>query len=254
MAVGLAVALLIVVGLRKYKHGRVLTAAQVAMMGTPAQNAQNAATGRPFRTLVTTQLEGNYGPNAPAPAPTPALASDQAPPGEFKHLSAIRTTFMRKEFEKLQAQLHHADPANAQATSSACVEVLKRIEGILKEICLANGLADDDGKGEVVARLVKKGVTTTKKLQCFGPYLIYGIKPLPRVNEHISPELIGRLFKINKERNTLSHESGILCQASKGLEFCVIGLELLGAAGTAEAAGDTDNLKEALCRSGWGWD
>jgi serine/threonine protein kinase len=156
-----------------------------------------------------------------------------APTGEFKHLSGIRTTFMRKEFEKLQEQLHRADPANAQATSNTCVEVLKRIEGILKEICLANGLADDDGKGGVVARLVKKGVVTTKKLHAFGPYLLDGIVPLPRVKEHISPQLQGRLFKIREDRNTFSHESGILCQASKGLEFCVIGLELLEAAGTA---------------------
>jgi hypothetical protein len=111
--------------------------------------------------------------------------------------------------------------------------VLKRIEGILKEICLANGLADGDGKGGVVARLVKKGVATTKKLHGFGPYLLDGIKPLPRVKEHISPQLQGRLFKIREDRNTFSHESGILCQASKGLEFCVIGLELLEAAGTA---------------------
>jgi serine/threonine protein kinase len=156
-----------------------------------------------------------------------------APASGFQPLSGVRTSLMRTEFEKLQAELEHAVSADPKATNSTCREVLIRIEGVLKEICLANGMADDDGKGGVVAQLVKKGVATTKKLHGFGPYLIDGIGPLPEIKKHISAQLQGRLFKIRDDRNVFSHESGILCQASKGLEFCVLGLELLEAAGTA---------------------
>jgi hypothetical protein len=101
--------------------------------------------------------------------------------------------------------------------------VLKTIENVLREVCLANGLAD--GSGGVVVQKVKRGVSTTKKLNGMGAYLI----ECKAIKKHLSPQLHGRLHKIRESRNQFSHESGLYCSASKGLEFCLLGFEVLNA-------------------------
>jgi hypothetical protein len=64
-----------------------------------------------------------------------------------------------------------------------------------------------------------------KRLHGMGAYLL----DCKAIKDHLSHQLLGRLFSIRESRNLFSHESGIFCQASKGLEFCLIGFELLDA-------------------------
>jgi hypothetical protein len=157
------------------------------------------------------------GPEDAASSPAPATTD-----GSFSYLSRDRANLLVEELERIQAELKTVG-SNAREATAAAVEVLKATENILREVCLANGMAD--GSGGVVVQKVKRGVTTTKKLHGMGAYLI----ECKAIKDHLSPQLHGRLHKIRESRNMFSHESGILCSASKGLEFCLLAFEVLEA-------------------------
>jgi hypothetical protein len=113
--------------------------------------------------------------------------------------------------------------SDAKKATAGTVEALKTIEGTLREVCLANGLAD--GEGGVVVQKVKKGVSRPMKLHNMGAYLI----ECEAMKAHLPKPLLTRLHRAKETRNQFVHESGLLCEASKGLDFCLLGFELLEA-------------------------
>jgi hypothetical protein len=134
-------------------------------------------------------------------------------------------TLLRNEFERLQATLQNSTDAkfgvSAEEVTSTAVEVLKNIEDTLREICLVNGLAD--GSGLSREKISKKGQKSTKRLFGFGSYLI----ECEAMKKHLSKTLMSRLHKVKDDRNQFAHGSGLLCKASRGLGYCVLGFELL---------------------------
>jgi hypothetical protein len=141
----------------------------------------------------------------------------------FSYLSRNRTKLLHNELDKILAILE-TEGLNKEQATLAAVEVLKMIEKILREVCLANGLADGSG-GVVVQKLNKKGVATTMKLKGMGAYLI----ECKAIKDRLSPELHGRLHNIRESRNLFSHESGLFCDVSKGLEFYFLAIQVLKA-------------------------
>jgi hypothetical protein len=165
-------------------------------------------------------------------ASRPTVADDS-----FSYLSRDRAKLLLDELGRIQAELKTVG-SNAREATAAAVEVLKTIENILREVCLANGMAD--GSGGVVVRKVKRGMTTTKKLHGMGAYLI----ECKAIKDHLSPQLHGRLHKIRESRNQFAHESGLFCSASKGLEFCLLGFEVLKAVSPATATLESKILRK----------
>jgi hypothetical protein len=141
----------------------------------------------------------------------------------FSYLSRDRTKLLQNELDKIEAELETVG-LNTQQATLAAVEVLKMIENILREVCLANGLADGSG-GVVVQKLNKKGVATTKKLLGMGAYL----SECKAIKDHLSSELYGRLQNIRESRNQFSHEPGLFCSVYKGLEFKLLAIQVLKA-------------------------
>jgi serine/threonine protein kinase len=168
------------------------------------------------------------------------MEAEEEKKAAFSYLSRDRANLLLGELERIQAELKKTFGSciNAREATAAAVEVLKTIENILREVCLANGMAD--GSGGVVVQKVKRGVTTTKKLHGMGAYLI----ECKAIKEHLSPQLHGRLHKIRESRNQFSHESGLFCSASKGLEFCLLGFEVLKAVSPPTATLETKILQK----------
>jgi hypothetical protein len=138
----------------------------------------------------------------------------------FLYLSSDRAKLRRDELEGHQVVLQ-AVGSDAKKATAGTVEALKTIEGTLREICLANGLAD--GEGGVVVQKVKKGVSRPMKLHNMGAYLT----ECEAMKAHLPKPLLTRLHK--EIHNQFVHESGLLCEASKSLDFCLLGFELLEA-------------------------
>jgi hypothetical protein len=129
---------------------------------------------------------------------------------------------LRNELKDLDAKLKKG--GEASVVSDNAVTVLKLVEAITKEICIAN--CETDGEGGVVVVKMKKGKRTTKKLNTLGAYLI----ECDAMKKKLSKQLMTRLHQtILSDRNRIQHEKGVLYQASKGLEYCCIGFELLDA-------------------------
>jgi hypothetical protein len=72
-------------------------------------------------------------------------------------------------------------------------------------------------------KISKKGQKSTKKLFGFGNYLM----ECEAMKQHVSKPLMSRLHKVKEDRNQFAHGSGLLCKASRGLGYCVLGFELL---------------------------
>jgi serine/threonine protein kinase len=142
--------------------------------------------------------------------------------GSFSYLSRDRAKLLLDELERIQAELKTVG-SNAQEATAATVEVLKTIENTLREVCLANGLADDEGG--VVVQKVKKGVSRAMKLHGMGAYLI----ECEALKAHLPKPILTRLHAAKTFRNQFANGSGLLCEASKGKEFCVLGFEVLKA-------------------------
>eukprot|EP00935_MAST-01C_sp_MAST-1C-sp1_P000870 g870.t1 len=142
----------------------------------------------------------------------------------FKYLSPERGTLHRNEFKRLEDRLNKGG-MGAEETSSAGVDAIKHIEGVLREVCLCNGL--DDGSGGVVVKSTKNSRVIQKKLHGMGAYLLQ-MKPM---KAPLSKQLGSQLWKAKDVRNTVSHDTFLL-PVGKGLEYCMLGLELLKQVGS----------------------
>jgi hypothetical protein len=118
-------------------------------------------------------------------------------------------------------QLLQQEGVTVQEATAATVLVLKQIEAVLREVCLANGLSDGQG-AIVVKKKGKNGQASPKKLHGFGSYLI----ECHALKAHLSKPLLNRLHQAKDTRNLFAHQP-FMCDASMGLGYCQLGFELL---------------------------
>jgi hypothetical protein len=141
-------------------------------------------------------------------------AGIKTPQAGFRYLSHERARLLLAELERSQAELDTGGSNAEEATSAGC-QVLRTIENILREVCFTNG--------GVVVQKVKNGVTTAMKLRGIRAYIL----ECKAIKAHLSIPVINRLLKAKDDRDRFSAEPGLLMRASKGLEFCALGFELL---------------------------
>jgi serine/threonine protein kinase len=160
----------------------------------------------------------------------------------FSYLSSDRAKLLRDELKGHQVVLQ-AVGSDAKKATASTVEALKTIEGMLRETCLANGLAD--GEGGVVVQKVKKGISRPMKLHGMGAYLI----ECEAMKAHLPKPLLTRLHAAKTARNQFAHGSGLLCEASKGLDLCLLGFELLEAVSPATGGSGLELVEAASVKA-----
>jgi hypothetical protein len=144
---------------------------------------------------------------------------------ELQYLDSSKVSELHEELCCLKNKLRGGDSAVEESFNT--VEALKILEKICREVCLANGMGD--GGGGVVAKSTSKdGRENTRRVNGFGGYL-QECKPLKKHlnSSNERKRLMTKLYAAKEDRNTIQHTPGILYQASKGLGYCQIGVDLL---------------------------
>jgi hypothetical protein len=143
-------------------------------------------------------------------------------------LSAVRESFLRAELERFRLLLQQG-PAEHGAINAISLAALKTIEDTLQEVLLAQGLTNDP---VVVVQTSKTGQRVLREPAPgaigYASYLI----EREVLREYLPKPLMSRLHKVKGDRDQFTQGTGVLCQASKGLEYCTVGFDLLDAVKT----------------------